>query len=44
MPKTDLLTEFFAGNFMEDLQDHDIEGFMIRLNLNRTAQSAERMQ
>ena len=24
MPKTDILTEFFVGNFIEDLQDHDV--------------------
>jgi hypothetical protein len=31
MPKTDTLSEFFVGNFIEDLQDHDIERFMTRL-------------
>jgi hypothetical protein len=31
MPKTDILTEFFVGNFIEDLFAHDIDGFMTRL-------------
>jgi hypothetical protein len=31
MPKTDILTEFYVGNFIEDLFEHDIEGFMTRL-------------
>jgi len=31
MPKTDTLTEFFVGNFIEDLQEGNVEGFMIRL-------------
>jgi len=31
MPKTDILTEFFAGDFIEDLQERNVEGFMIRL-------------
>jgi len=31
MPKTDMETEFSAGNFIEDLQSHNIESFMVRL-------------
>ena len=31
MPKTKLSTEFFVSNFVEDLQDGNIEGFMVRL-------------
>ena len=31
MPKTDILTEFFVGDFIEDLQERNVEGFMIRL-------------
>jgi hypothetical protein len=31
MPKTDIMTEFFVGNFVEDLQAGNIESFMNRL-------------
>jgi len=31
MPKTDNLTEFYAGHFIGDLKSGNIEGFMIRL-------------
>ena len=31
MPKTDILSEFFVGDFIEDLQDNNVENFMIRL-------------
>jgi len=31
MPKTDILTEFYVGHFIEDLQDGDVENFMTRL-------------
>jgi hypothetical protein len=31
MPKTNILTEFFAGDFVEDLRRHHVEGFMTRL-------------
>jgi len=31
LPKTDMATEFDAGNFIEDLREHNIESFMIRL-------------
>ena len=31
MPKTNILTEFFAGDFVEDLRMHHVEGFMTRL-------------
>jgi hypothetical protein len=31
MPKTDILSEFFVGRFIEDLQAGDVESFMKRL-------------
>ena len=31
MPKTNVLSEFYVGNFVEDLQSGDVEGFMTRL-------------
>jgi len=31
MPKTNLLTEFYAGHFIEDLHEGNVEGFMTRL-------------
>jgi len=31
MPKTDSITEFYAGHFIKDLKSGNIEGFMVRL-------------
>ena len=31
MPKTDMETEFYVVNFIEDLLEHNIESFMVRL-------------
>ena len=31
MPKTDMATEFYVGNFIDDLREHNIESFMVRL-------------
>jgi len=31
MPKTNVMSEFYAGTFVDDLQDGNVESFMIRL-------------